>query len=126
MNIRFGPVAIAAILAEILGILSLVLLVVAFRPSDQTEVQAFAERLGFYVGPISGFLFCLAGGYWVARRASSSFLANGLATGVAAAVLDILIAAVAGAPFHWILIVSNAGRIIAGTIGGLLAKKRHG
>ena len=126
MKLRFGSIAIAAILAEILGVLSLVLLVVMFGPRNETQIQEFAERLGFYVGPITGFLLCLVGGYWVARRAKASYLAHGIATGVAAAVLDVIIAALSGASFHWIFIVSNAGRMIAGLLGGFLAEKRHG
>lgn len=125
MNLKLGSIAIAAVLAEILGILALVLLVAILRPADEAQIQALAERLGFYVGPISGFLLCLVGGYWASRRAKASFLANGLATGLTAAVLDALIAVLAGAPFHWIFVVSNAGRIIGGTLGGILAEKHH-
>ncbi len=78
MHIKVGRIAIAVIAAEILGVLSLVILVVLFGPSDRTATQAYAERLGFWVGPISGFVFCLLGAFWVARRLSDSHIANGL------------------------------------------------
>ena len=89
MNIKFVRIAIAVIVAEVLGILSLGILVDLFGPSDRAATQAFAERLGLWVGPISGFIFCLLGAFWVARRLSDAHLANGLALGVAASSLDV-------------------------------------
>lgn len=74
MRLRTGRIAIAAIAAELLGVLALVVLVTIFGPSGGFEAaQLFAERLGAWVGPISGFLLCLAGGYWVARGAPRGF-----------------------------------------------------
>jgi hypothetical protein len=125
MKLRFGSIAIAAILAEILGIFSVVLLVVMFRPADETQIRAFAELLGLVIGPPSGVLFCLVGGYWVARRARTSYRAHGLATGATAAILYIFIGMVSGAPFSWI-VTSSVARIVGGAVGGLFAEKRHG
>jgi hypothetical protein len=121
MHIKVGRIAIAVIAAEILGVLSLVILVVLFGPSDRTATQAYAERLGFWVGPISGFVFCLLGAFWVARRVIDSHITNGLALGIAAAALDIGILIAIGTPFKPIFALSNVGRVFAGIIGGWLA-----
>ena len=122
MNLRFGRIAVAAISAEVLGILSLVVLVAIFGPPGGfAAAQPFAERLGAWVGPISGFVLCLVGGYWVAGAAPTSRIQNGLAMGVAAAALDIAIASAIGATFELLLVISNGGRIVGGTLGGWLA-----
>lgn len=123
MNLRFGRIAIAAVAAELLGVLALVALVMIFGPPGFAAAQPFAERLGAWVGPISGFVLCLAGGYWVERGAATSRIQNGFAAGAAGAVLDLAIAAMAGAPFQLLLVLSNVGRIVGGSIGGLLASR---
>ena len=124
MKLRIGRIAIAVVAAEVLGVLALVALVAIFGPPGFKAAQPFAERLGTYVGPISGFVFCLLGGYWVGRASAPFALRNGFATGATAALLDIAIAATLANPFQWLLMLSNAGRIIGGTMGGLLASRR--
>ncbi|MES2625649.1 MAG: hypothetical protein V4628_10245 [Pseudomonadota bacterium] len=124
MKLRFGRIAIAAISAEILGVVALIILVMIFAPAEQDQVQAFAERLGAWVGPISGFLLCVLGGYWVANK-SGSPIPNGVAMGVAAAMLDIAVALAIGATFAPLLFLSNAGRVIGGALGGYLASRRN-
>ncbi len=124
MKLRFGRIAIAVVAAEVLGVLALVVLVTIFGPPGFEAATPFAERLGAYVGPISGFVFCLLGGYWVARASAPFGVRNGLATGAAAALLDFAIAATMADPFQWLLLLSNAGRIMGGTLGGLLASRK--
>ncbi|NNG17838.1 MAG: hypothetical protein HKM89_15290 [Gemmatimonadales bacterium] len=121
MQIRFGRIIVAAIAVEVLAVLALILLVVVFGPSDPTAAEAYAERLGFWVGPIAGFVFCLLGGWWVAKGLSASHVLNGLVLGVTVAVIDIVILLASGAEFHPVFAVSNIGRVVAGTIGGWLA-----
>jgi hypothetical protein len=122
VKLRLGRIAIAVIAAEVLGILALVVLVAIFGPPGFEAAQLFAERLGPYVGPISGFVLCLLGGYWVARGFPYG-VRNGLAMGIAAAILDLAIAVTMADPFQWLLLISNAGRILGGTMGGLLASR---
>ena len=122
MKLRVARIAVAAIAAEVLGVLALVVIVGIFGPPDAASTQAFAERAGLWVGPISGFVLCLAGGYWVARGTGDHAVHNGLGMGVAAAVVDIVVATFLGVGFHPLLAGSNGGRIVAGTIGGWLAK----
>jgi len=123
MGIRFGRVAIAAVAAEILGIIALVVIVALFGPQERAAAEAYAMRLGMWVGPISGFVFCLLGGWWVAKRTNRAEVANGFATGLAAAAIDLTLIVVSGAPFHQVYVVANAGRIVAGTLGGWFARR---
>jgi hypothetical protein len=73
---------------------------------------------------MSGVLLCALGGYWVATGvADSRRTGNGLAVGIAAALLDLVTAAALGAQFQLLLVVSNLGRIAGGTLGGWLASR---
>ena len=121
MNLRFGRIAIAAIAAEVLGIL---VLLVIFGSSGIAATAPFALRLGVWIGPILGFVLCCFAGYWVARGAATDKLQNGVATGVAAAILGLIIAAVFGGPFGARLLISTLGRVAGGTVGGWLAARR--
>ena len=123
MRIRIGRILGFAILAEVLAVLTLVLIVALFGPSDPAEAQAYAERIGLWVGPIAGFLFTLAGGWWIARSLVNSQVLNGLVLGVVVAIIDISILLLSGAEFLPIFAISNIGRVIAGSLGGLLASR---
>jgi hypothetical protein len=125
MKFRIGRIAFAAVAAEVLGILVLVLLVAAFGPSDKTAAQTYAQSLGLWVGPVSGFVLCLLGGFWVARGLVKLHVANGFALGVAGAAIDAGLLIAAGASFEIVYLVSNLGRVVAGTIGGWLAERRQ-
>ena len=122
MRLRVGRIVMAAVAAEVLGVFALVVLVVLSCPDDQSQTQQFAERLGAWGGPLSGFLLCLLGGYWVARN-SGNPIRNGLCMGVAAALLDLAVALAIGATFAPLLFLSNAGRVIGGTVGGYIASR---
>ena len=122
MRLSVGRIVMAAVAAEVLGVFALVVLVVLSGPDDQSQTQQFAERLGAWVGPLSGFLLCLLGGYWVARN-SGNPIRNGLCMGVAAALLDLAVALAIGATFAPLLFLSNAGRVIGGTVGGYIASR---
>jgi hypothetical protein len=124
VNLRWGRIAFAVVIAEILGVAILALLVSLFGPSGFEAAKPFANRLGAWVGPISGFSFCLLGGFWVAAGASSRRVANGVGVGVVAAILDIAIALALASGISTLLVLSNTGRIAGGTIGGWLAARR--
>ena len=121
MKIEAGRIAITVIVAEMLGVVILIGLVVIFGPSDPNNAQAFAEKLGGWVGPISGLVFCYLGALWATKRLANAHVANGL--GLAAAALDIGILIAIGAPFKPVVAVANIGRVIAGTIGGWVASQ---
>jgi len=123
MQIRVGRIMIAAVGAEVLAVLALVLLVALFGPADGVAAQAYAERLGYWVGPIAGFGFCLLGGFWVARGLHTAQVPNGLVLGCVVAGIDIGILVVSGAAFQPVFAVSNIGRVIAGSVGGWIARR---
>jgi hypothetical protein len=125
MKFRVGRIIIAAIAAEVLGILTLVVIVALFGPRDASAAQAYAESLGFWVGPISGFVYCLLGGFWVAKGLARLHVENGFVLGVAGAAIDVALLLAAGAPFQVVYLVANVGRIVAGTIGGWLAARNQ-
>jgi hypothetical protein len=117
-------IVVAALAAEVLGVLALVVLVASFGPPGFAAAQPFAERLGAWVGPISGFVLCVAGGYWVASGAAARHVRNGVAMGAAAVALDVAAAVALGASFELLLVISNAGRLVGAAIGGWLASPR--
>jgi hypothetical protein len=122
----WGRIVLAAIAAEVLPILALVAIVVIYgflRSPDSQTPEEFAPLAGNWVGPIGGFLATLAMAYWGARRAPARPLAHGLAIGIGAAVLDVVLGfsmGGAGAAVP-LFVASNAGRIAAGLLGGWLA-----
>jgi apolipoprotein N-acyltransferase len=128
MTIRAGRVVIAAVVVEILAVATLILIPTIFMVSagltTAGNAEAELQRHGRWVGPAAGFLFCLLGGWWVARRLDSDQEWNGLVLGLLAAILDVGLLAYAGAPFAWVFVLSTAGRVAAGYLGGGLARKR--
>jgi len=54
----------------------------------------------------------------IARPLTSRSKTNGVAVGVFLAVLDIALLVASHAPFQWLFVVSNLGKILAGYIGG--------
>ncbi len=122
MRRPLGRIIAAVLLAEGGGVCVLVALVAIFGPHGAGD-QAFAERLGAWVGPSTGFLFCLAGGFWVARRAGTQHASNGLLVGLIAAALDLSMGMALGARMGPLLLLSNVGRIVAGLAGGRLAER---
>ena len=125
-QMRWGWIVGVAVAAEILGVLVLVALVAAFGPPGFEAATPFAQRLGQWVGPISGFVLCGAGGYWVARGAIEARIANGVGVGIAGAVLDLATGFALGGTLNLLATVSNLGRVIGGTLGGWLATRAGG
>jgi hypothetical protein len=122
MRWRWGRLLVAVLLAEGIPILLLIALVAAFGPGERIADQAFAERLGRWVGPIAGALSVLVAARWVARDLSSGRVAHGVALGAAAALLDVALLVAGGAGFAWLFVVSQVGRLVAGYAGGASAR----
>lgn len=123
MKLRIGRVLIGAIAAEALAILTLVVIVFLFSPTSAESPQDFATRIGFVAGPVAGFVLTLLAAWWVARPLGENRLLHGIATGVVVALLDISMLVASDANFTPIFIVSNVGRVFAGTVGGWLASR---
>ena len=111
-----------AVAIESIAVLVLVLIVALLGPPDPTEAQAYAERLGYWVGPIAGFVLCLGGGWLVARGLTEGHVLRGLLLGTMVAAIDVAILVASGAGFQMIFALSNSGRLVAGALGGLMAR----
>lgn len=120
MKLRWGRVVTGAIIAELVPIVLLVALVALFGPPDQAEAQAYAACLGHWIGPIAGAVMCFTAAWWLTRRSQSFGLQHGLALGVLSALIDVSLLVASDAPFEWLFAVSNVGRVLAGTLGGVV------
>jgi hypothetical protein len=125
---RWGRIVLAIIAAETLPILLLLLVVVvysAIRPAGSRSPEEFAPLAGNWVGPIGGFLATLLFAWWAARRAPRRQLVHGAAVGVGTSVLDFSLGILlgGGGAIATVFFLSNAGRIIAGVLGGWLAAR---
>jgi hypothetical protein len=119
-------VVLGILAAEALPILLLILVVVVYgvtAAEGSRSPEEFAPLAGNWVGPIGGFFATMFFAWWAARGAGSKQFAHGVAVGVGTALLDfsIGISAGGGEGAATVLILSNAGRIVAGVIGGRLA-----
>ena len=120
MRVRWLRCLVAAVLAEFAAIVVLIAIVALVAPRDPAAAQAYAEGLGRFVGPIAGALFGILGGYFVARPLESAHIRHGLFFGVVFALVDIALLAASRAPFEWLFVLSNAGRVIGGMLGARL------
>ena len=124
MRLRWIRCLIAAVIAELAAIITLVLIVAVLGPRDPAAAQAYAEGLGRFIGPIAGALFGVLGGYFVARPLSERHLLHGALFGVLFAMIDLAILAFSRAPFEMLFVVSNVGRVLGGILGARLASGR--
>jgi hypothetical protein len=77
------------------------------------------------VGPFGGALCSFLAAFCVPRPLTSGRKTNGVAVEVFLAVLDIVMLVASHAPFQWLFVVSNLGKILAGYICGV-ASFRYG
>jgi len=122
-------IVLAVIAAEALPILLLILVVVvysAFRPVGSRSPDDFAPLAGTWIGPIGGFLATLLLAWWAARRAPRRPITHGAAVGVGTALLDFGLGILLGGAgaIELVFFFSNAGRIVAGFLGGWLAARQ--
>lgn len=118
MKIQIARTLVTALVAEILAIAVLVVAVALFGPSDAQAAQEWAGETGRWLGPVAGFVFCLLGGWFVARSADSDHVVHGLLLGAVVATIDVGLLLAGGAEFETVFLLSNTGRLVAGTAGG--------
>jgi hypothetical protein len=129
MKLRVIRILVAALLAQLLGIVLLMLIVGPLvRASDPPTFQA-AERLVrltvVWAAPLSALVTCLLGGWWAARRLDADQVRHGLLAGVGTAVLDVGWLVLLGAPLQAVFVVAEIVRVGAGAAGGWLAGRRR-
>lgn len=124
MKIQIGKTLVTAFVVEILAIAVLVIAVALFGPGEAEADQAWAAETGRWLGPLAGFLFCVLGGWFVARTATSDRVIHGLALGVTVALIDVALLVAGGSGFEMIFLISNVGRVVAGAFGGWLTARQ--
>jgi hypothetical protein len=124
MKIRWIRLIVTAIAAEATAILLLVLIVAIFGPkTNQAEAEAYAQKLGPWVGPLAGVVLSFLGALWVSRGLAGRHLLHGTLFGAIYALLDGALIVAAQAPFAWLFVASDAGKFLAGVAGGLIAAR---
>ena len=124
-GIRIGRIALATIVSELTPILLLIVVVLIYetRGVDAQTRQAFAERVGMWLGPIVGAIATFGFGFLAARGTNRPLL-HGTLIGIAVAVLDAVLIFAPGGKFIPLFAVSWTGKILAGIAAGLLAARR--
>lgn len=127
MALRVGRLVLVTPLAELLAVAGMLVPgLVQFATLDATvtarmfEMQATAQ----WAAPVAGFLFCLLGGWWVARGAEGAYERNGVVLGAAVGVIDLALLVVGGAPFGALMLSSFVSRVAGGYCGGMMARRR--
>ncbi len=123
MSVKVGRILIVAVAAEVAAVLILVLAVAIFGPRDPEGAAQYAQSLGMWLGPIAGFVMCVIGGWFVSKNLAEKHVLNGFVLGAAVAAIDVTILVAGGAEFQMVFVVSNIGRVVAGTLGGWLASR---
>ena len=124
MEIKYLQLVVAALAIEIISVLVLVIMVAIFGPPDPEQAQAFAADLGYWVGPIAGFIFSFLGAYVITKNLSRSRIPNGILLGLLVAIVDASILLGSDRGFEMIFLVSNTGRVVAGTLGAYVAERQ--
>ena len=123
MKIRWIRLIAGAIAAEVTAILILVLIVAIFGPRDQAQAEAYAQKLGPWVGPLAGVVLSFLGALWVSRGLTSGHLLHGTLFGAIYALIDAALIVASQAPFMWLFVASDAGKFLAGVAGGFVAAR---
>jgi hypothetical protein len=123
MQLPFARIIVLGIAVEALAIGILAALVAIFGPRDSAAVQAYAEHLGQFVGPIASAILCFLGAWWLARRVQQQrAVLCGFLLGAVCVAIDLALLFPLGGKFGWLIAVSNAGRLVAGTLGGYIGR----
>jgi hypothetical protein len=127
MMLRPGRLLIAVPLAELLAVAGMIVpAMITLQTFDATATARIAEMqwVALWAAPAAGFVFCLLGGWWAARRLTAGHELNGLALGIAVALIELVLLIASGAPFGALYVTALAARIAGGYCGGLVAKRR--
>jgi hypothetical protein len=123
MSIRWLRIILAGVIAEIIPIVILVLIIAIMSTGDAGADQELAKRFGTFVGPIAGAATAFIFAIWVARPVKTGHLLHGFLLGLFIALLDASLLVAGSTEFQWLFVFSGLGRIVAGTLGGLVASR---
>src|SRR5580693_2150919 len=78
MRLPILRIIVLAVMVEATAIAILAVLVAIFGPrgAEASTIQAFAEHLGEFVGPIASAVLCFLGAWWLARRSNAKYCAD--------------------------------------------------
>lgn len=124
MRVRWGRLLLGTAIAELVPVATLILMVAAMGPRDPEEAEFFANELGQWIGPLVGAAMAFVMARWVTRPLQRGHALHGFLLGFLLAMLDVVILVATGAAFVWIFVASNLGKIVAGTIGGMVTAPR--
>ena len=116
----WGRLIAAVVVGELVPILLLVGVVAIWGPSDASEADLFARRLGAWIGPMAGALTIFAVSWWAGSKSARPVL-QGALIGLILAVLDVTILVAAGESFAWVFVLSNAAKVASGALGGWIS-----
>src|SRR3954464_10065364 len=93
-HIRWGRVALAALLSEVMVVAVLSAIIVGYRyliapGRTAADYQAFTERASYYVAPATAGLATFLAALWASRGLTSGFVATGTLVGAAAVALTL-------------------------------------
>ena len=128
-QIRWGRIALAAVLSEIgvIAVLSAVIAIHRFLIAPgltDAQYQDFARNAGYYAAPPAAGIAMFLAVLWLARRLTAGFTLHGTLTGLAAVLLTIGFLFTARPSDRLMYVVSYAVRIAAGYLGGVAAQAR--
>ena len=127
MSLRLGRLLVATPITELLAVAGMLVPSLAQFATLKATVTARMfemQATALWSAPAAGFLFCLLGGWWVARGASAAHERNGVVLGSAVAVIDLALLIVSGAPFGVLMASSVVSRVAGGYCGGMIAWRR--
>jgi hypothetical protein len=127
MSIRMSRLVIATPVVELLAVAGMLvpsLLQLATLKATITARIFEMQATALWSAPLAGFLFCLLGGWWVARGVGVAHQRNGLLLGASVAVIDLVLLIASGAPFGALMALSFVSRVFGGYCGGTIALLR--
>jgi hypothetical protein len=122
LHIPIVRLILAVIAAEVVPLFLLFATVAAFGPPELEEAKHFAAVMGRWVGPIAGAMCAYLAAYGIGRVAPERALSDGVIVGLCLATLDVVLLVAGNASFEWLYVISNAGKIIAATLGGWVSR----
>jgi hypothetical protein len=127
VSLRVGRLFVATPITELLAVVGMLVPALAqFATLNATVTARMFEMqaTALWSAPAAGFLFCVLGGWWVARGAGVAHERNGIVLGAAVAVVDLALLIVSGTPFGVLMASSAVSRVVGGYCGGWIAKRR--